>query len=419
MWTRNFAVISLLLVAVAAVAAQVQADWPQWRGPRRDGAATGLDLADAEWPAHLEKSWRVELGGGYSSPIVVDGRVFVHSRDGKEEVVTAFDLSDGKPLWSDRYPAPFNTNSYAGGHGRGPYATPLVDAGRLYTLGVNATLSAYDAATGELLWRKEPTGGSVDSSKLFCGAAGSPLLVDGALIVHVGDDRGGRVLALEAGSGEQRWEWRGDGPGYASPVVAELDGTRQIITLSDRSVFALELASGKLLWRIDFPDDWNENVVTPLVHGESVLYSGVRAGTFAVRPRKGDSGWILETLWERHDLTMYLSSPVLVDGAVLGMSNKLKGHLFKADPSSGETLWQGEGRLGHSASLITAGSTLLVTTTDGVLQTYDLRGADPVLTATYELAAAAVYAHPAIAGGKLLLRDKAGLTAWRLPTASD
>ncbi|MDX1500788.1 MAG: PQQ-binding-like beta-propeller repeat protein [Thermoanaerobaculia bacterium] len=414
---RRGSIPAIALLAVLAAGADAGDDWPQWRGPERDGSLSSPELAEAEWPAELPRLWRVEVGAGHSSPVVAEGRVFVHSREGDHEVVTALSLANGERLWSDRYPAPFDANRYAGGHGKGPYATPLVVDGRLFTLGVNATLSAWNAATGELVWRLDPTGGAVDSSKLFCGTAGSPILVGDLLVTHVGDDRGGEVLAVGTDTGEVRWRWRGDGPGYASPVLAELDGTAQIVTLTDRSVISLDPQDGGLLWRIDFPDEWNENVVTPLVLGDTLLYSGVRAGTFLVRPRPTAEGFAVETVWRREDPAMYLSSPVEIGGRVFGMAKKLKGHLFRLDPASGEVTWRGEGRLGDNASLLLAGSTLLVTTTAGEMLVYDTAAEEPMLRASYELADSAVWAHPAVAGGVLLLRDAGGLSAWRLPSA--
>src|SRR5918993_973895 len=183
-----------------------------------------------EWPKALVQKWKVAAGGGYSSPVVAGGRVFLHTRQGEQEVVSAFELATGKAVWTKSYDAAFDKNQYAVKMGKGPNSTPLVHEGRLYTLGVNAVLSAFDAKTGALLWRKDF--GRPDTSKLFCGTAMSPVIEKGLLIVHVGDDRGGKVVAFDAASGAERWSWAGDGPGYASPVVAELAGARQVVTLT-------------------------------------------------------------------------------------------------------------------------------------------------------------------------------------------
>ena len=149
---------------------------------------------------------------------------------------------------------------------------------------------------------------------------------------------------------------------------------------------------------------------TRIIHTEDHPFLQTREGQSFLRDG-------VQRVWKNDDLPMYMSSPVLIDGKLLGMSNKRKGHLFQADPGSGESQWAGEGRLGHSASLVNANGTLLVTTTEGVLQVWSAPAEAPTLVASYELADSAVYAHPAFAGRTLILRDKAGMTAWRLPEA--
>ena len=137
------------LVLTASVAG---ADWPQWRGPNRDGHA---DLAArASWPSSLKPGWKVRVGLGHSSPVVLGDRVFAFAREGNEEVASAYDLATGQRVWRQSYPAPYTMNSAATGHGPGPKSTPVVGGGRLYTFGISGTLSCFDAATGTLAWRR-------------------------------------------------------------------------------------------------------------------------------------------------------------------------------------------------------------------------------------------------------------------------
>ena len=178
-------------LAAASVALGAAADeWPQWRGPARTGVLAAAE-APAAWPQALKKGWSVAVGEGYSSPVVSSGRVFVHGRRGTEEVVSAIDLATGKVAWEQKYPAPAAKNPYAKEMALGPYSTPLVDAERVYTLGTTAILSAWNVKTGALVWRKDfsPT---IDTSKLFCGTATSPLQTKDGVVVHVGDDRARR-----------------------------------------------------------------------------------------------------------------------------------------------------------------------------------------------------------------------------------
>src|SRR5215203_2723416 len=137
--------ISLLFVAATAASAQ---EWTQWRGPGRDGSVTAKN-APAAWPESLKQSWRVEVGEGYSSPVVAAGRAFVHGRRDPEEIVVGINLADGKVLWQQKYQASFKKNQYAVEMAKGPNSTPLVIAKRLFTLGVTGILNAWDTATGK------------------------------------------------------------------------------------------------------------------------------------------------------------------------------------------------------------------------------------------------------------------------------
>src|SRR5262245_2651969 len=221
MIARSLSAPALVLLLCAGAAASQE--WPQWRGPSRDGAVPAAQVP-SEWPAAYAPLWRVEVGEGYSSPVLADGRVFVHSRRDPQESVTAIDAVRGSVIWRQDYVAPYQKNQYAVGMGKGPNATPLVAAGRLFTIGATGVLTAWDAATGRHLWQKDFSK-TVDFSKLFCGTSASPLMAGGLLVVQVGSDvHGGNLVALDPAAGTAKWEWRGPGPGYASPTLVTVDG---------------------------------------------------------------------------------------------------------------------------------------------------------------------------------------------------
>ena len=187
---RSLSLTIALALLLTASLARAQ-EWPGWRGPERDGTVPAAQ-APATWPEAFAPAWRVEIGEGYSSPVVSGGRVFVHSRRGDLEIVTAFDLDSGARLWRHDYPARFVQNTIVPTALPGPFATPAVDGGRVFTLGAGGILSSWDAASGDLLWRNDYSA-SVHVSGLFCGTAASPLVDRGRLIVQVGSDPGGRT----------------------------------------------------------------------------------------------------------------------------------------------------------------------------------------------------------------------------------
>jgi len=397
----------LVILFVATTAANAQ-EWTQWRGPARDGSVSSKN-APAAWPEALKRTWRVEIGEGYSSPVVAGGHVFVHGRRDPEEIVESINLADGKVLWQQKYQAEFKKNQYAVEMAKGPNATPLVAGNRLFTLGVTGLLNAWDTATGKQLWTRDFSK-SIDTSKLFCGTAASPLIVDGRLVVQVGSDiHGGQILGLNPATGATEWEWRGLGPGYASPVVVDVGGSSQIVALTEGSIVGLEGKSGKELWTVPFPDEWHENVSTPLWTGTQLIVSGTRQGTHAYTLAQTGGKWQATEVWKNPDIAMYLSSPVFGDGLIYGHSSKKKGQFFAIDAKTGAVRWTTEGREGEHASLLLTPQNVIFLTNGADLIVAKRNTPAFAVERRYEVAEGSTFAMPVLLGENILVRDATGL----------
>ena len=383
-------------------------EWAQWRGPARDGSVSGKNVP-GKWPESFERAWRVDVGEGYSSPVVAGGRVFVHGRRDPEEVVAGINLTDGKVIWQQKYQAVFNKNQYAVQMAKGPNSTPLVIGNRLFTLGVTGILNAWDTATGRALWTRDFSK-SIDTSKLFCGTAASPLVVDNRVVVQVGSDvHGGQILALNAATGATEWEWRGLGPGYASPVVIDAGGTRHLVTMTEGSIVGVDAKTGKELWSVPFPDEWHENIVTPLWTGTHLVVSGTRAGTHAYSVAQTGGKWQATEVWKNPDVAMYMSSPVFGDGLIYGHSSKKKGQFVAVDAKTGALKWATEGREGEHASLLLTPQHV-VFLTNGADLIVAKRGTPAfAVERRYEVAEAATWAMPVLLGSNVLVRDVTGI----------
>lgn len=393
-----------LVVPIVPVVPVVSQDWPQWRGPSRDASLTAVQ-APAAWPTSYTRQWKVDIGDGYSSPVSAGGQVFVHSRKDPSELVTAINARTGAITWQQQYAAAFNKNGYAVKMGKGPNATPLVAGGRLYTLGASGHLHAWDAATGKPLWTKDFSS-RIDTSKLFCGTSASPLLAGGAVIVQVGSDvHGGIITALDPATGATKWEAKGDGPGYATPTVIEFQGGGHIVAMTNKSIVGLAAATGAQLWTIPFPDEWHENIVTPVWTGTSLVVSGIRQGTQAYKLTPNGATWTATQLWKNADVTMYMSSPVFADGVIYGMSYKRKGQFVALDAATGATKWATEGREGEHASVLLAPKHVLFLSNIGTLTIATRSSAAFAADKKYELGTSETWALPIVAGSDLIVRD--------------
>ncbi|MFB3826531.1 MAG: PQQ-binding-like beta-propeller repeat protein [Bryobacteraceae bacterium] len=394
------------LVAAFVILSPAQ-EWPQWRGPNRDGVAVGFP-APQKWPEKLKLKWKVEIGEGHSSPVVSGGRVYLHSRQGEREVVSCLRLENGQAIWRESYPAPYQVVAVAASHGNGVKSTPVVGEGRIFTLGISGILSSFDAQTGKLAWRKQ------FAAPLY-GNAMSPLLDRGLLIAHVEMKRGGALTAFDARTGAEKWSWTGDGAAYASPIVAELGGVRQIVTQSREHIVSVDAATGALLWSMPYSTAYDQNAVTPALYRDLLIFSGLRNGIMGVRAARRGNAFAAETVWTNRDISLYMSSPVVIGDVVFGLTNRNSGQFFALDPRNGKVLWTSDGRQGDNAVLIGAGPRLVLLTTDAALivANQSVRAWEPLRK--YSVAGSPTWAHPALLNNGILVKDAMALSFWEMP----
>lgn len=397
--------ILALLLTLAAAGVQTSADWPQWRGAQRDGSI-GAALP-SQWPEALTKRWEVSVGSGHASPVVSGNRVVVLARQGEEEIVRALDLASGKEIWRAAYPAPYVVNSAAFSHGAGPKSTPAIAGGRVFTLGISGILSAFDLANGTLLWRLP----APDAQPQY-GATTSPLIDGSGVIVHVGGYDSGAMTSFDGATGKVRWQWTGDGPGNGSPIIATIGGVRQVIAQTQKFLVGLDASTGAVLWNFPFTTDFDQNAFTPIVINDVLLNAGLDHPLAAIRLKPEGGKWAAETAWTNMQAQMFMSSPVLIGGTIYGLTLRNKGQFVAIDAATGKTLWTTQGREGENASMMGSPSWLLASSTDGHLVVARANPLKYEEVRRYQVAESAMWAHPAIAGTSIIVKDTDKVICW-------
>jgi outer membrane protein assembly factor BamB len=389
------------------VASGICQDWPQWRGPNRDGVVQGVRVPE-HWPRALKEEWKVEVGIGVASPVVVGDCVFIFTREKDDEFTVCLELASGKEIWrSERNAAPYQPGP---GEDQGtaeqrPRSTPAVAEGRVYTLGMSGILTCLDAKSGKLIWSK--------SSKSLPYGGSSPLVADGLCITHVGDGQSGGLTAFDASTGEVKWCYA-DGSRHASgsPILVELAGERQVVTAALGGLLGVSATTGKKLWGVSAGA---AACVTSVRHKDLLIFAGDKEPLRAVRVEKGDKGLTATEVWRAKGHPLYYNSPVLAGDLLFGMSVGKLGHLFCLDANTGETRWEGPARLGlaeqreGNASALVAGSSLLFLTDRGRLLIVKPTATAYERIAEYNVSDTQTWAHPVLVGNRLLIRDRTTL----------
>jgi outer membrane protein assembly factor BamB len=398
---------AVLLLAASALFSE---DWPQWRGPQRDGSIPSFHEPKV-WPEKLTKKWTIAIGQGHSSPIFAAGRIYVLSRQQDREAISAVNPEDGKVLWSQSYAAPYKMNPAAVAHGEGPKSTPVFADGSVYTLGISGILSCLNAVTGEVHWRKDFSKQFRQTSPLF-GTAMSPVVDNGLLIAHVGGNDDGALTAFDPQSGEVKWAWKGDGPSYSSPVIVAPSGVRQVVTQTQQNIVGIDAASGELLWKIPFTTPYVQNIVTPVFFRSTLIYSGLSKGITAVSVAKAHGQWSTAELWSNQEVSMYMSSPVLSGNLLFGFSHKSKGQFFCLDANTGKTQWVSEPRQGDNAATLQVGQRLLFLKDDAELIVAQVSAKSFEPLRRYKVADNPTWAHPLVLEKGIVIKDADSLAFW-------
>jgi outer membrane protein assembly factor BamB len=404
---RSLLVAAVVLTGLAAVAAAQGApqDYPQWRGRNRDGAASGFKEPKV-WPERLTLRWKVEVGEGYATPIVVGKTVYAFTRRDGVETMTALDAATGKLIWRTGYPAPYKVIDAAAAHGAGPKATPLFHNGKLFTVGISGAVSAFDAATGKLLWQKP-----APAEHPVFGMAASPVGDKDLVILHPGSY--GPLTAYDAATGAVRWTAKGDGA-YASPIIVELGGVRQIVSMTQKSVISVAVADGAPLW--EYPWKWSgtDSAITPNVYGETIIVASQRAPVTALKPVRRGGDWAVEVVWENKDVSMFMSNPALIRDTMFGLSERSSGQFFALDVKTGKTLWLGRPREASNTAVVKAGDLIFMLNDDAelIVARSSQAGFEPLKR--YTVADSATWAQPAITGNRFFVKDTTSLALWTL-----
>lgn len=403
---RLLTVVTMCCVLLVGVSVFAQ-DWPQWRGPNRDGEVVGF-AAPSKWPAELALKWKETVGSGDATPALVGDKLYVFARQGGDEVTLCLNAADGEEIWRDKYAAQQVTG--AAGRHPGPRSSPAVADGKVVTMGVGGVVSCLDAASGKLIWRKDPYPKVVPT--FFTSS--SPLIVDETVVVQVGKAGNGAVMAFDLATGAEKWKWAEEGAEYSSPTVLTVDGTKQIVALTEKNVVGIGAADGKLLWKLPFaPARRAYNAATPIIEEQTVIYTGAGRGAKAVKIEKKGDGFAPTELWSNPDLAPQYNTPVLKGGFLFGFSDR--GSLYCINAKDGSTAWTDTAEHGRGfAAIVDAGSAMLALPSTSELIVYKSDGKAYSQIAKYKVAEKPTYAYPVLSGKRIFIKDEDSVAMWSI-----
>lgn len=411
--TRTLMLVSVLL-SILAVPPVVAEDawsetWPQWRGPHRDGRAGG-----EPWPDDLgclKPLWKVDLGKGYPGPIVTADKVFVAETVDKErEVVRALDRDNGRELWRAEWPGRWKVPFFAARNGSWIRATPAWDGESLYVGGIREVLVSLDGDTGEENWRLDfPL--TFGTEVPHFGFASSPLVDGDHLYVQAANS----LFKLEADSGRVVWRsLQGDGGigvsgAFSSPVLATLAGRRQLVVQNRLELHGVDPEDGTVLWSQPVPNYRGMNILTPVVHGDTVFTSSYRNGSYLFRVSAAGDGFEVEEVW-RHKSQAYMSSPVLVDGhAYLHLGSR---RLTCLDLEAGEDRWTSQ-PFGKYWSKAVQGDKIVALDENGQLHLVRANPEALEVLDSRPVSEDETWGHLAVAGDEIFVRELEAIAAYR------
>lgn len=335
---RSLALVSLLALAASHALAD---DWPQWRGPKRDGVWRETGLIERFDGPQLPIQWRAPVGSGYSGPTVADGRVFVTDRhlEPSTEGVHCFDAKNGKLLWEFVYEC-----QYKIGYPAGPRAAVSIDEGRAFALGATGRLHVFNVSNGSIAWKKDLEKEYKIRMPIW-GIAASPLVYRELVILQIGGAEGACLVALDKKTGSERWRALNDDASYAAPIIVEQNSQPILACLTGQHVVGLKPETGEVVWKYPFPPTRMViSIATPVLDGDHLFVTSFYDGSLMLRLAADrfqvEKLWALRGSDEKHTLALHsiISTPLAMNGYIYGVDSY--GELRCLDEQTGSRIWE-------------------------------------------------------------------------------
>jgi outer membrane protein assembly factor BamB len=387
-------------------------DWPQWRGPKRDGVSleTALEFAWAD--AGPKMLWDAKAGEGYSSFAVASGRVYTILQEEENEAIVCWDAEMGQEKWRFRYPAHL-VNRW----GSGPRSTPTIDGDRVYTVGGTGVFHCLNAATGTKVWRHDLLE-EFNAKNLTWGVAYSPLIEGNLVLTNPGGPDGKSIVAFDKISGDIAWKAYDDSASYSSPIAVDAAGRRQLIFFTGSGVVGLTPAEGKTLWNFPWKNGTDVNAATPIAFsariGETVndyvfVSCGYGKGCCLLKLIPAGDGVDALRVYETARMGNHFSTCVRLGEQLYGFD---ESHLTCMDLLTGKIRWK-QGRFGKG-SLTIADGRLVIMGESGRLAVADATPDEYRETASFQFSENKCWTVPVIANGRLYLRDEQRIVCYDL-----
>lgn len=385
----------------------VKGEWPQWRGPNRDGISAETGLLK-EWPKEGPKElWRAQGGLGYSTFAVADGRAYTILQDGDDEAVVCWDAETGKERWRFKYAARFEN-----GFGSGPRSTPTVQDGLVYAVGATGIFHCLKADSGDKVWRHDLLE-EFKADNLEWGVSFSPLIEGDLVLTNPGGPKGGSIAAFDGKDGKLVWKSLDDQAGYSSPIAASLAGTRQVLFFTGQALVSVSPTDGKENWRYPWRTSYDVNAATPIVLDDYVfISSGYGKGAALLKVEADGGGLKAKRVYETNRMCNHFSSCVLYKEHLYGFTDP--GLLTCMEFRSGKVLWQQRGF--ETGSLTIADGHLIVLGKHGKLALVEASSEGYREKASCQPFKDKCWSVPVLANGRLYLRDEATVLCLDLRT---
>ena len=319
-------------------------EWPDWRGPNRDGVWNEDGVVGKFQSAQLPHKWSVAVGSGYSGPTVANGKVYVTdllNESSQTEGVMCFDAQTGQKIWEHRYEC-----EYSGvGYPAGPRASVVIDENKAYSLGTMGHLFCFNAETGNVIWKKD-LNTEYQINMPIWGISSTPLIVDEKLVVHVSGSNNACVVAFNKNSGEEIWRNLDDRAGYSAPIVIEKNGAKVLVNWTEHSLSGLNPETGEIYWRFPWKTGSGMSIATPVLYNDYIFVSAFYSGSLLVK--LGDNYKTAKKVWQREGeserktdaLHCVMNTPIIIDNYIYGVDSY--GELRCLELLTGDRIWENQ-----------------------------------------------------------------------------